>query len=151
MRKLLGAGALVALVLLVPMATSSAGAKAKPTTTTAATTTTTAPPVGVTGYEIVHTTSDVVVDAGQMNYGDFDTACASRNKRPVGGGGFLALPGATGETPNPAPGWSAGASYPFRSAEGSFEAWVVNFVRDPGGPAASYTLHLWVACIPATS
>jgi hypothetical protein len=47
MRRLLGAGALVALValvLLVPIATSSAGAKAKPTTTTAATTTTTTAP-----------------------------------------------------------------------------------------------------------
>ena len=43
MRKLLGAGALVALILLVPVATSSAGAKAKPTTTTAPTTTTTTP------------------------------------------------------------------------------------------------------------
>jgi hypothetical protein len=49
MRKLLGAGALVALILLVPVATSSAGAKAKPTTTTAPTTTTTpaAPTLGV--------------------------------------------------------------------------------------------------------
>jgi hypothetical protein len=105
---------------------------------------------GVSGYEIILTTRDVVVDAGQIYYGDFDTACADHNKRPVGGGGLLALPGDDSATPNPAPGWSVGASYPFRSADGSTEAWVVNFVRDPGGVAASYTLRLWVACVTAT-
>jgi hypothetical protein len=107
-------------------------------------------PAGVSGYEIIGTTKTVQVDAGQTTYGDFIDTCASRNKRPVGAGGFLSLPDASGETPNPAPGWSVGASYPFRNAEGSTEAWVLNFVRAPGGPAATYTLRLWAACVTST-
>jgi hypothetical protein len=51
----------------------------------------------------------------------------------------------------PAPGWSVGASYPFRNAEGSTEAWVIDLVRAPGGPAATYVLRMWVACITATN
>jgi hypothetical protein len=104
-------------------------------------------PAGVSGYEIIGTTKTVQVDAGQTTYGDFIDTCASRNKRPVGAGGFLSLPDASGETPNPAPGWSVGAAYPFRNDEGSTEAWVLNLVRAPGGPAATYTLRLWAACI----
>jgi hypothetical protein len=106
---------------------------------------------GATGYEIIGSTLTVQVDAGQTNHGDFIDTCASRNKRPVGGGGFFALLGDPSETPNPAPGWSVGASYPFRNAEGSTEAWAINLVRAPGGPAATYELRLWVACLTATS
>jgi hypothetical protein len=105
---------------------------------------------GATGYEIIGTTKSAQVDAGQTTYGDFIDTCASRNKRPVGGGAFLTLD-STSETPNAAPGWSVGASYPFRNAEGSTEAWVINLVRAPGGPAATYVLRMWVACITATN
>jgi hypothetical protein len=104
---------------------------------------------GVSGYEIIGSTKTVQVDAGQTNYGDFIDTCAARNKRPVGGGGYLTLPDAVGDPPSPAPGWSVGATFPFNNGQGT-EAWVVQLVRAPGGAAATYTFRMWVACATAS-
>jgi hypothetical protein len=83
MRKLLGAVALIAL-MLVSIGVTSAASKAKPTTTTAATTTTLPQPTGLHGYEVVEAQSTLVGEnSGQIQA----TAVCPTGKVVLGGGG----------------------------------------------------------------
>jgi hypothetical protein len=48
-------------------------------------------------------------------------------------------------------GFQVTCSCAFWKREGSTEAWVINLVRAPGGPAATYVLRMWVAYITVTN